>query len=60
MPLFTTRLLRMTFNRTRLIQLNIRTIRLHAFISNRKVAEFQDHLYTIQQVFYLRNNTKRK
>ncbi|CAF3448050.1 unnamed protein product [Rotaria sp. Silwood1] len=57
-PLFTTRMLRMKFNRTRLKQLNIHTIRLHAFISDQKVAEFQDHRDKIEKVFHLTKNIK--
>ncbi|CAF4437947.1 unnamed protein product, partial [Rotaria sp. Silwood2] len=57
-PLFTTRIVRMTLNQTRLKQLNIHTIRIRAFIRNKKVAEFQDHRNSIEKVFHLMKKTE--
>jgi len=60
MPLYTTRFLRMTFNRTRLNQLNIHTISVRTSIVDQKVADFEDHLPTVIKVFHLLNNTEGK
>ncbi len=57
-PLFSTQILRMTFNRTRFKQLNIHTVHVRASIADRKVAEFDKHRHTIQQVFHLMNSTQ--
>jgi hypothetical protein len=59
-PLFSTEILRMTFNQTRLRQLNIHTLHIRASIANRKVAEFENHRYTIKKVFHLMNTTSGK
>jgi len=60
LPLFGTRIIPMTFNRSRLQQLNIHTIRVHTSISDRKVLEFENHRYAKKKSFYLMNNTERK
>jgi sodium/bile acid cotransporter 3/5 len=50
----------MKFNQTQLRQLNIHMIYIQASINNRKVAEFEDHRYTIIKVFHLINTTSGK
>jgi hypothetical protein len=59
-PLYSTRFFRMTFNRTRLKQLNIHTIHIRTLITDPKVANFDDHRTTVKQIFHLMNNTERK
>ncbi|CAF0735519.1 unnamed protein product [Rotaria sordida] len=58
-PLFTTLILRMTFNQTRLKQLNIQTMSIYASISDRKTAEFQNHRDIIEEVFHLMKNIEK-
>jgi len=58
MPLYSTRFLRMTFNRTRLEQLNIDTLYIRTSIVDQKVANFEDHQYTVKKIFHLMHNTE--
>ena len=59
-PLFSTENLRITFNQTRLRQLNVHTIHIRAEIDNQKVAEFENQGDTINKVFHLINTTSGK
>ena len=49
----------MTFNQTRLKQLNIHTIHLRTYIADRKIAEFQGRHHTVRTTFHLTNTTSR-
>jgi len=60
MPLYSTRFFRMSFNRTRLKQLNIHTIHIRTTMADPKVANFEDHRTTVKHIFHLMNNTERK
>jgi hypothetical protein len=57
-PLFDTQSIRMTFNQTRLRQLNIHTIRIRALIQDRKVAEFENNRHVIKKPLHLSNNNE--
>jgi hypothetical protein len=59
-PLFDTQSIRMTFNRTRLKQLHIHTIRIRTSIEDRKVAEFENNRHVIKKVLHLKNNIQGK
>ncbi len=59
-PLFNTQSIPIPFNRTRLKQLNIHTIRIRASIRDRKVAEFRNNHHIIKKVLHLEKNTERK
>lgn len=58
--LFSTRNFRITFNRTRLRQLNIHTLSLYVSIEDRKVADFQDHRHIMRRIYRLPNDTECK
>lgn len=60
MPLFTSRSIRIIFNRTRLKQLNIKTIYLHATINDPKVAEFRKNVYSVHKIFNVNTDIERK
>ncbi|CAF3651637.1 unnamed protein product [Adineta steineri] len=57
-PLFSTKIIRTTFNRTYLKQLNIHEIHIYAIISDQKVAEFENHRSITEKTFRISNNTK--
>jgi hypothetical protein len=59
-PLFGTKFIRITLNRTRLDQLDVHTVRLRASIADTKVLQFEDRRRTIRKVFDLMNDTHRK
>lgn len=59
-PLFSTRIIHMTFNQTRLKQLNIHTVHLRTSIADRKVAEFYGHHPTIKKSFRIIDTSERK
>ena len=59
-PLFSTKNIRMTFNRTRLRQLNIHALIVYVSIEDRKVAEFQDHRHTVRRIYRITNDTECK
>ena len=55
-PLFSSKHLPITFDRTELRQKGIHTVRVHASIVDGKVAEFRGHGQTVQKVFHLDRN----
>lgn len=59
-PLFSTRIIHMTFNQTRLKELNIHTVHLRTAIADRKVAEFDGHHQTIRKSFRISDIEERK
>ena len=58
--LFSTRIIHMTFNQTRLKQLNIHTVHLRTSIADPKVAEFYGHHPTIKKSFRIIDTIERK
>lgn len=59
-PLFGTKSLPFSVNRSRLQEFNVRTILLHAWILDHKVAQFEDGRYQLEKFFYLTTNTESK
>ena len=59
-PLFSSRIIYMTFNQSRLRQLNIYTVHLRTSIVDRKVAQFEGHHQIIRKTFAINNPTNGK
>jgi hypothetical protein len=59
-PLFDTKHLRMTINRTRLLYNRIRTLHISTSIADPQVAEFDHRHHHVDQIFHLTHDGKGK